>query len=1037
MVTKLREWLERHALEQHCETLEDNSVGLDILADLTDAELARLGLNLGDRKRMLRAAAELRPCSDHPDRARAHDTPAALLEPTHSGEQRRQVSLLIADLVGSTELATSLDLEIYRDKIRIYQDTCLAAVRRYQGHVAQLIGDGVTAHFGYPIAREDDAERAVLAGLEICRQIASIEGEDALRVRVGVSTGDVIVDERLVREGLALGDVPNLASRIQAVAEPGTVVVSERTRNLLGSNFVCQPRGEHTLKGFSSPEKVWSVRDVDETELRFRAHHGRSFLPLVNREAEMGLLEGRWQASLDGNGQMVLISGEAGIGKSRLAAEVCDRVFRKGSQYFSFQCHDSYRGSTLHPVISFFAHEAKISRSDGAETKLEKLVAFLSRWGEAKQAEKLIAAVASLLSVPDEMTARFLTFASPGPSKDEIQEAIVSFFVELSKTRDILLLFEDLHWIDPSTEQLLDLMVARLETTRLMVICTCRPDYASRWTGLARVTSISISRLDNRDSHALMRSILSEGAVPGTVEERILSKAGGVPLFIEELSIMCGQRYRHAAASDVDETLALPATLKDLLRSKIDSLGSARNLVPVCAAIGRTITAPMIQQVCNLPAEETRVQLELLVERQILIPRGTGDDRHYTFRHTLIQDAGYEILLPSDRQKLHRRIAEVMAGSEFADDYPDVLAQQYAGAHMPEQACDAFEKAADLAMKRAATEETINHLRASLAQNAVCEGTRERHQKEIGLRKKMNIALNIHSFLSEEARENMAKLRDLLRTEEIEVDTSDRFMSMHDSYAGFLMTGDPGGARAICEDLHELARGSGNPAMTALSAHDRGMAEFMLGNFSRALKSFDRALELRRGTNAEDILRLNAADVRIVDIAMQCWARTLAGSDEKSAGLEKGVSLTRMEAHEFSRCYALNILATAYQSLENLGAVAQLTEESREISRQRKFVYWDAWGSILHGWTRARQGDHGGLLELQQGIREYRATGMTQILLYAGTLLADAYLSAGDLPQARDALTKVREGEKTNFVRYQKAFTDAVESRLKERAVEA
>ena len=976
----VKAWLKSISLEKYFKVFSSNSIDLDIVTELGEADLIELGLNLGDRRRMLLAIDALRN-TQKPSTAGLEESAKELPTPRRiksqlegEAQERRQLTLMFVDLIGSTQLSTQLDLEEYRAALHDYQNCCLEAIRANHGHVAQFIGDGVVAYFGYPVVEENDAERAVIAALDICNSISELRLKDgrSLNVRIGISSGDVVVDEDAKLGGLVFGEVPNLAARVQTVADPGTVAVSETTKKLLGMNFAFEEKGKHVLKGFDKPIGIWQVTGFDPTWLRFRSRNVDQVTPLVNREIELTLLNGCLDVALREVGQAVLLSGEAGIGKSRIVEALSEEAIQDNCLRLDFQCSPNHEGSAYYPIITFVSHMAGILRSDSPKRKLAKLKQLLAGWTE--EAVKNLALFAGLLSIPHQSDEGNLPLP-PDRLKEQLQQTLVNLIFKLAANQPVLLLFEDLHWIDPSTEEIIDLLIERLKAARVLIICTFRPTYHPRWTGQARVTSMSVACLDQNHTLQMLDNLLTTGLVPPEIEEQIARKTEGVPLFLEEMARMIESRFENPD-QDVPEKdlLALPSTLKELLRAMIDKLESARSIVPICAAIGRNILPAMVQAVSGRSAKTTDLMLEQLVGAQILVPRGTGQDRSFFFRHSLIQDVAYDLMLPSHARTVHQRIVDVMVKSfkDIAEESPELLAQHYTLAELPSPARDAWQDAAVIASSRSGTEEAIQHLNAALRENAKVVSELEQNHKEIALRKMLNVALNTREFGSKEVLNNFSRLHEVL--DKSDVDSSDEFLSLHVQLGAKLMLGDPRSAIALCSGMQNIALQSGGPTMKALTEHNLGMCNFMLGNLEVAIAKFDQALELREHISAEEVLKYHAADIRIVDIAMRCWAAALQGGNDAKiqSDLKAAIAEANTERHEFSRCYGLNILATAYQILGDKDALLDLIEAALEISNKRRFRYWDAWSEILRGWAHARgENPISGIDEISPADRNY------------------------------------------------------------------
>jgi class 3 adenylate cyclase len=528
----IAEWLNGLGLEQYAVAFADNRIGLDVLPDLTEADFENIGIPLGDRKRLLKAIAALSE--------RSEESPARGVPPAPSPDaERRQLTVMFCDLVGSTALSGALDPEDFREVMRAYQEAVAAVVGRYDGYLAKYLGDGILVYFGYPQAHEDDAERAVRAGLAMVLAVAALRPRPDLSLasRIGIATGLVVVGD-MVGQGVSeeravSGETPNLAARLQALAEPDTVVISASTHALVEGLFICEDLGPQSLKGISKPVGGYRVREETVARSRFEAAASRGLMPLVGREHEIGLLEERWQQATEGDGQVVLLTGEAGIGKSRIVQTLRERLAAEDHVRLRYQCSPYHTNSALHPIIDQLARTAEFARNDTPEIRLGKLEALLAQSSE--RLEEVTPLFAALLSIPtgDRYAA---TEMSPELQKERTFSALIDRMNGLAARQPLLVIFEDAHWIDPTTHELLDLMVDRAQNIKALVLITFRPIFTAPWGGHPHATSLTLDRLGREQSQKMVRALTGNKPLPEEVLSQILARIDGVPLFAEELT---------------------------------------------------------------------------------------------------------------------------------------------------------------------------------------------------------------------------------------------------------------------------------------------------------------------------------------------------------------------------------------------------------------------------------------------------------------------------------------------------------------------
>ena len=717
-------WLRELGLERYEQAFRDNDIAPAVLPELTDQDLKDLGVSLGHRRLLLKAIQALanEQAGDSPTEDIPHGSPHLAAYP---GAERRQLTVLFVDLVGSTELSARLDPEDMGSVIRAYQECCAQVIGRWGGHIAKYMGDGVLAYFGWPKAHEDQAERAVRAGLEVVNGVATLETSTgtALAARAGIATGLVMVGE-LIGEGAAqeqavVGETPNLAARLQAHAKPGSVVISQATRRLIGGLFELTDLGRRRLKGFAEPLSAWRVEGEGRAEGRFEALHGERLTPLVGREHELGILMERWAWARDGDGQVVLLSGEPGIGKSRVIRTLHERLRDELYTPLSHYCSPHHTNSALHPVIGLLERAARLDRAAPPEVQLAKLEAVLARSSDGP--DEVVPLLAALLGVPTGERYPALTM-TPEVQKRRTLLALLDQLEGLAARQPILALCEDAHWIDPSTLELLGLVIERIPQLRVLALITFRPEFQPPWTGYAHVTTLTMSRLGRRQGADLVARVSGGKPLPPEIVEQIVARTDGVPLFVEELTKTVLESGLLADAGDHYELtgplppLAIPTTLHDSLMARLDRLGPVKEVAQIGAVIGREFSYELLAAVAPMSANRLNDALEQLVNSELVFGRGTPPDAIYTFKHALVQDAAYQSLLKSKRQQLHARIVQVLEQRfpDVMDTKPELLAHHCVEGRLIEKAVAYWYRAGQQAIARSTLAEAAAHLAKGL-----------------------------------------------------------------------------------------------------------------------------------------------------------------------------------------------------------------------------------------------------------------------------------------------------------------------------------
>jgi class 3 adenylate cyclase/predicted ATPase len=670
--------------------------------------------------------------------------PPGVLQQRPRDAERRQLTVMFVDLVGSTALSAKLDPEDLGEVIRGYQNTVAEEVRRFGGHVAKFMGDGVLAFFGWPTAHEDDAERAIRAGRGIVGAMGGLTppAADLLAARVGIATGPVVVGELIgegaAREETVIGEVPNLAARLQTLAAPRSVVISQATRRLVGGLFELTDLGPQRLKGFAEPLAAFRVEGEGRAEGRFEALHGERLTPLVGREHELGILLERWAWAKDGDGQLVLLSGEPGIGKSRLIRALRERLGDEPYTPLSLYCSPYHTNSALYPVIAQLERAARLERDQPPEAQLARLEALLSRSSE--RLDEVVPLLAALLGIP--AGERYPALArTPEAQKRRTLRALVDQLAALAAQQPVLALYEDVHWIDPSTLELLSLVIERIPQLRVLILITFRPDFQPPWTGQAHATTLTMNRLGRRQGADLIARVTGDKPLPAAVVEQIVARTDGVPLFVEELtktvleSGLLEDAGHHYELPGPLPPLAIPATLHDSLMARLDRLAPVKEVAQIGAVIGREFSHELLAAVSPLSEDKLGEALEHLVSSELVFRRGTPPDAAYSFKHALVQDAAYQSLLKSKRQQLHARIAEVLKESfpQSVEAEPGLLAHHCTEGGLRAQAVICWQRASQQAAERSAYAEALAQADKGLAVLKDEPATPDRDRAELQL----------------------------------------------------------------------------------------------------------------------------------------------------------------------------------------------------------------------------------------------------------------------------------------------------------------
>jgi class 3 adenylate cyclase/predicted ATPase len=1005
-------WLESLGMQQYEEAFRDNAIDAAVLPELTADDLKDLGVNLvGHRRKLLAAIAAL-----HADVGPVPETTARA-----AAAERRQLTVMFCDLVGSTALSSQLDPEELREVIGAYHCAVAHVVGSFDGFVAKYMGDGVLVYFGYPRAHEDDPERAVRAGLGTVDAVGGLDVKSAkLQARVGIATGLVVVGDLIgagsAQEQSVVGETPNLAARLQALAEPDAVVIAASTRRLVGDLFEYRDLGAIEVKGIAGPVPAWQVLRPSAVESRFEALRGSTLTLLVGREEEVDLLLRRWARAKVGEGQVVLISGEPGIGKSRITSALAEYLQAEPHLRLRYFCSPYHQDSALFPFVDQLGRAAGFARDDMPAAKLEMLEGLLAR---AAPPDEDVALLADLLSLP--ASERHPLNLSPQRKKERTLEALIRQLEGLARRQPVVMVFEDAHWIDPTSRELLDLVVERVGSLPVLLIVTFRPEFQMPWIGQPQVSVLMLNRLDRRDRIDLVEEIAGGKGLPSEVVDQIVDRTDGVPLFVEELTksvLESGLLREEANRYVLDGTLpplAIPTSLHASLLARLDRLASMRLVAQIGAGIGREFSYALLRVVSRLPEDELQTALGRLVASELVFQRGTPPEAVYSFKHALVQDAAHGSLLRSTRQQLHAHIAEALEAQspEMMDNQPELFAQHYAEAGLVEKSVACWGKAGRRSAARSAMAEAAAQFQKGLDQLALLPDTPERQRQELELRSGLGAALMfVKGFAAPETGQAFARARELWE----QLGSPSEFLRVPYGLSFYhQIHGNLHLAQCSDEDLLRLSRQHDDAAGLVLGHASSGRTLFWLGRFASSQSHLEEVFALYDPNSHYSLVhqagihpQVNAQ--AILGLVLLC----LGYPDQALARSNASIAEPRRLDHPPSLASSLGLSTVLLSLLGDDAALRERADENVAVAAEHGFAYWIAAGTIFGGWLEVKTGDvRDGVSRLRSGTAAFRATGMEVWTPYFFALLAAALATAGQIAEALtlldDALRMVGE----------------------------
>jgi class 3 adenylate cyclase/predicted ATPase len=986
-------WLSGLGLGQYEAVFRENEIEADVLTELTDQHLKDLGVPLGHRLKMLRAIREIA---------------AVEVKPQDTAE-RRHMTVMFCDLVDSTTLTAQLDPEDMGDLLRAFQAAVAEAVGRFDGHVARWLGDGASVYFGYPRAHEDDAERAARASIALIEALEALGRQRgvALKVRIGISTGLVVVGELIgkgdARERGVVGDTPNLASRMQALAEPGSIVVSDSTRRLLGRAFELRALGPQKLKGFKAPVSAWLIVREIENVSRFEASRSETMTPFVGREQEIALLIDRWHKAAEGEGQVALVSGEAGIGKSRVLAALRERIGDQPHLVLRYQCSPHRVNDAFYPVTGQIWRGAGFVSGEPAAARLQKLEMMIARTG--LESSEIAPYLAYLLAIPTEGRYPRLELA-PSEIRERTIAALIAMVVELAKTLPLLMLVEDAHWIDPTSLELLNRLVEGVEHLPALIVATFRPEFAAPWVGRAHVTSLSLNRFGRSQAVTMVDRIVSGKKLPAEVLNQIVAKTDGVPLFVEELTksvlesgLVREENGNYVLAAALTP-LAIPSTLHDSLTARLDRLSPIKEIAQIGAAIGREFSYSLLEAVSPITGPPLQEALGQLLEAELIYPSSKATMVSYIFKHALVQDAAYGSLLRSRRQRIHADIAQALK-RRFANEEcpPALIAYHFAEAGLVESAAPYWLAAAELALSQSAPIEAERHANAGLELiPRMAEGP-ERDGLELGLLvARANALVPLKSISAPETFAALTAAKELL-DEGIGTDLQ-RVSVLFGLCSATTLRARMDHALDLAHQITEVAERQDDPTYQLVAYRMLGTNQFYAGRNREALESLQRGKKYRDPRRQRALSYRFGWDPSLAVLCFEALVRLSLGLLDSATQLSEQV-LTGLDGHAHATTIASATFCARNWPKVVLGDLEGLERDSAALGAycaEKRVEQIRLLSSFHHAYARAMREPIGTNIAAHRAAADaVRSAGGLSGSSLMLCNLAEVSLTAGDL----------------------------------------
>ena len=1011
------QWLAEIGLESYAPIFVENKVDFEIVRSLSETDLRELGLVLGDRKRLLQAVAKLdspaTSIADQPPTANqdvgrvppAEPSPEPISGQSPSSGERRQLTVMFCDLVGSTALSEKLDPEELRSLLHEYRTRCGAVISRYEGFIARYVGDGILTYFGWPTAHEDDAERSIRAALEVVSAMTQASSIEKLAVRIGIATGPVVVGEQAGvgdQSKLAVGSTPNLAARLQGLASGDQIVIASSTRRLIGNIFELDDLGEHPLKGIAEPVHAWQVVAVGRAASRFAARGAEHLTPLIGREQEIGLLLNRWRLARENEGQVVLLNGEPGTGKSRILSGLRENLENERAFATTFQCSPYHINSAFWSSIDHLERVLKFTRDESPESKLDKLEALLVVDYHRPVGD--VRFIASILSIPYEERYGKLAM-TPQKFKDETLRSLVDLTEAVARKRPSLMLFEDLHWADPTSLEMLDLLIDRVRTVPLLIVLTHRPEFQSRWSQHAHVSSLNLSKLTKTQSAAIVAKLTQGKALPGDLLEQVLNKTDGVPLYVEELTksiLESGQlteandRFDYAGAS---HSITIPATLRDSLMARLDRYAPVKEVAQIGAAIGREFSYEIMTAVAPISETLLADALAQLTDSGLAFRKGSPPEAVYTFKHALIQDAAYDSLLKSRRQTLHAKIAEAIEEHfpKLKETEPEVLAHHYTQANQLLNAIPLWHRAGGLARSRMAHAEAISHLTKGMELINTLPPSSERDIHELDMRTALGAAWTTAKGWSAHEVWNalhpaLALAKSLRRNDAL-------LPILWGLRANISTQGQVADSLPWAQEMLDAAHAYSDDNLLVAGHATLCACYFWMGRLLEAVNQSDRVIALYDETKHHHLVTLTNHDPKTQALVYSSMCTWMLGYPDRAVSLVgDSEAHARRLGHPFDLGWALGVGADVFEYRGEPEVIHQRNKEVEQLGRDNSLPVLFMFMAPAHiAIALIREGKPAeGVAQLKATMELLKSEDVRGNSPYFGALLAEGMMMLGD-----------------------------------------